>query len=83
MQTQTRRVIVVALVIAITLVASVPLLMLLGLAGDGTGWGACPQGLTGCQPSLLRAARVAGLLLAGMLAIFGAVRMLLFLTRPR
>jgi len=83
METQTRRVLVVAMVIAITLVASIPLLMLLGLAGDGTGWGACTEGLSGCQPSVLRAAKVAAFLLAGIFSIYGTVRLLLLLTRPR
>ena len=40
---------VVFAVLAILVVSAIPLLILLDLAGDGTGWGLCDEGLDSCR----------------------------------
>ncbi len=67
------RLIVGVLLIAVVLVAVVPLLVLLNLAGGGDGYGMCPDGLQACDvPYTGWLELAAGL----VLVIFGLIALL-------
>jgi cytochrome c biogenesis protein CcdA len=67
------RIIVGVLLIAVVLVAVVPLLVLLDLAEGGSGYGLCPDGLQACEvPYTAWLELAAGL----VLVIFGLIALL-------
>ncbi len=56
------------------LVASIPLLVLLDLAGGGTGWGLCPQGVSTCQNPYTAAPELSLVLTVSLFALVAAIR---------
>lgn len=69
---------VVVAILAIMAVAAVPLVILLDLTGDGTGWGVCPEGLDSCRVANFRGARLALSLLAVLLALAAVLRFIVW-----
>ena len=65
--------------LAILVVASVPLLILLDLSGDGTGWGVCESGLDSCRVGNFRGARLAVILLAVLVALTALLRFIVWI----
>ena len=70
---------VILAVLAILVVAAVPLLILLDLAGDGSGWGLCEQGLNTCRVGAFSGARLAALLLVLLFSMAGLLRFIVWL----
>ncbi len=62
-------------VVAIILVAAVPLLVLLDLVGDGTGWGLCPSGLAPCRSSYFDGPELAAILTLTLFGLVGLLRL--------
>ena len=69
---------VVVAILAILAVAAVPLVILLDLTGDGTGWGVCPSGLDSCRVGNFRGPRLAMMLLAVLLALAATLRFIVW-----
>lgn len=69
---------VVIAVLAILVVAAIPLLILLDLAGDGTGWGLCDEGLDTCRVGPFSGARLAAVLLGVLFAMAALLRMIVW-----
>jgi len=69
---------VVVAILAILAVAAVPLIILLDLTGDGTGWGVCPSGLDSCRVANLRGPRLAMVLLAVLLSLAAILRFIVW-----
>ncbi len=61
-------------VLAILAVAAVPLLILLDLSGDGTGWGLCETGLDSCRVANFRGPRLALVLLLVLIGLAALLR---------
>lgn len=72
------RALVVVAVLAILAVGAVPLLILLDLSGDGTGWGLCEAGLDSCRVGNFRGARLALVLLVVLLALATLLRFIVW-----
>ena len=70
---------VIIAVLAILVVAAVPLLILLDLAGDGSGWGLCEQGLDTCRVGPFSGPRLAALLLVLLFSMAGLLRFIVWL----
>lgn len=68
------RALVVAAILAILAVASVPLLILLDLSGDGTGWGICEAGIESCRVGNFRGPRLAVVLMIVLIALVALLR---------
>ncbi|MDH3606130.1 MAG: hypothetical protein OER12_03955 [Acidimicrobiia bacterium] len=68
------RALVVVAVLAILAVGAVPLLILMDLSGDGTGWGLCEAGLDSCRVGNFRGARLALVLVLVLLALATLLR---------
>ncbi len=64
----------VLIVIAIGL-AAFPLLVILDLAGGGTGYGLCPAGVDGCRNPYTAAAELLLVLSLGLIIVLGGFRM--------
>jgi hypothetical protein len=63
------------LLLAVTLVvAVVPLLVLLNLAGGNTGYGICPHGLESCQVGYTGGLELLFVLTVVLFALLGAIR---------
>lgn len=58
------RVLMGLLVLVVAAIAAIPLLVVLDLSNDGTGWGLCADGMSSCSTSYL-----AGFELIGVLAL--------------
>jgi hypothetical protein len=69
---------VVVATLAILAVAAVPLVILLDLTGDGTGWGVCPNGLDSCRVGNFRGPRLAVVLLAVLLSLAALLRFIVW-----
>lgn len=67
------QVVLVALAVA---VAAVPLLVLLDLAGGGTGYGICPGGVTECRNPYEAAPRISAALTVGLVVVLSGFRVL-------
>lgn len=67
---------VVVAVLAILVVSAIPLLILLDLAGDGSGWGLCEDGLDTCRVGPFSGGRLAAILLG---VLFGMAALLRFI----
>ncbi|MDH3538582.1 MAG: hypothetical protein OEP52_01185 [Acidimicrobiia bacterium] len=65
-------------ILAIIAVAAVPLVILLDLTGDGTGWGVCPAGLDSCRVGNFRGPRLAVVLLSVLLALAAILRFIVW-----
>ena len=79
MQPNVLRGLVVFAVLAILVVSAIPLLILLDLAGDGTGWGLCEVGLDTCRVGPFSGARLAAALLGVLFAMAGLLRFIVWL----
>ncbi|MEE9472774.1 MAG: hypothetical protein V3V82_02190 [Acidimicrobiia bacterium] len=66
-------------VLAILAVSAIPLLILLDLSGNGTGWGLCEAGLDTCRVGPFRGARLAALLLTVLFAMAGLLRFIVWI----
>jgi len=65
------RVIIGILIAAIVAITLLPMLVLLDLVGGGDGWGICPDGLTSCRTSYFSGPELAvGLMLLLFLLMF-------------
>lgn len=75
------------LVVAAVAIAAVPLLVLLDLAGGGTGYGLCPGGVQRCRNPYTAAPELSILLTGGLIVVLGGLRIvnrtLRRLSRPR
>jgi len=58
------RILMGLLVLVVAAIAAIPLLVVLDLSNDGTGWGVCPDGMASCSTSYF-----AGFELIGVLAL--------------
>lgn len=56
------------------LVATVPLLVLLDLAGGGTGWGLCQEGVTSCRNPYTAAPELSVVLTISLFGLVAAIR---------
>jgi len=72
------RALVVVAVLAILAVGAVPLLILMDLSGDGTGWGLCEAGLDSCRVGNFRGARLALVLVLVLLALAALLRFIVW-----
>ncbi|MDX1449980.1 MAG: hypothetical protein R3246_13055 [Acidimicrobiia bacterium] len=68
------RVVRAVLIVAAVAIAAVPLLVLLDLAGGGTGYGLCPRGVRQCRNPYTAAPELSILLTAGLIAVLGGLR---------
>ena len=66
-------------VLGILVVGAIPLLILMDLSSDGTGWGLCEQGLDSCRVGGFSGARLAGLLLAGLFGLAALLRFIVWI----
>lgn len=64
-------------VLAIVVVAAVPLLVLLDLAAGGTGYGLCPEGLASCRISYATAPELAVTLVVVLFGLLAFLRVVL------
>lgn len=75
------------LIVAAVAIAAVPLLVLLDLAGGGTGYGLCPGGVSSCRNPYTAAPELSSLLTVGLVVVLGGLRIanrtLIRLSRPR
>ena len=53
--------------------ALVPMLVIADLAGGGSGWGLCPQGLATCEASYFAGPELLGILLLVLFAALGGI----------
>ncbi|MBT8165940.1 MAG: hypothetical protein HKO63_01180 [Acidimicrobiia bacterium] len=67
---------VLVAMLAILAVAAVPMVILLDLTGDGTGWGMCEDGISSCRVGNFRGPRLAMVL---MLVLIGLAALLRFI----
>ncbi len=74
------RALVVVAILAILAVAAVPLMILLDLSGDGTGWGLCEAGIDSCRVGNFRGARLAVVLLLVLLALASLLRFIVWVS---
>ncbi len=65
-------------VAAILAVAAVPLVILLDLSGDGTGWGLCESGIDSCRVGNFRGPRLAMFLMAVLIALAALLRFIVW-----
>jgi hypothetical protein len=72
------RALVLIAVLAILAVGAVPLLILLDLTGDGTGWGICERGLDSCRVGNFRGPRLALVLMLVLLALAVLLRFIVW-----
>ena len=72
------RALVLIAVLAILVVGAVPLLILLDLTGDGTGWGICERGLDSCRVGNSRVPRLALVLMLVLLALAALLRFIVW-----
>ena len=56
------RVLMGLLVLAVAAIAAIPLLLVLDLSNDGTGWGLCPDGMSSCSTSYFAGFEIIGVL---------------------
>ncbi|MDP8959971.1 MAG: hypothetical protein M3N51_12490 [Actinomycetota bacterium] len=75
------RILVVGLILAIVVVAAVPLLVLLDLAAGGDGYGVCPDGLASCRISYATGAELAAGLALVLFGLLASLRVVLTLVR--
>ena len=70
---------VIIAVLAILVVSAIPLLILLDLAGDGSGWGMCEEGLGTCRVGPFSGPRLAAVLLVVLFLMAGLLRFVVWL----
>jgi len=75
------RLFIAALVVAIVVVASVPLFVLLDLLGGGDGLGLCPRGVSACDSSYFDGPELAFRLTILMFALLAVLRVFILLHR--
>jgi len=68
------RILLGVLLVAALTVAVVPLLVLLNLAGGGTGYGLCPHGLESCGVGFTDGLELLLLLTLALFGLLGAIR---------
>ncbi len=73
------RALVVLAVLAILVVSAIPLLILLDLSSDGTGWGLCDEGLDTCRVGPFSGARLAAVLLVLLFAMAALLRFVVWI----
>ncbi|MFP5331448.1 MAG: hypothetical protein ACLGHX_03665 [Acidimicrobiia bacterium] len=75
------------LIVVAVAIAAVPLLVLLDLAGGGTGYGLCPGGVQRCRNPYTAAPELSILLTTGLFVVLGGLRVvnrtLRRMSRPR
>ena len=69
------------LIAAAVAIATVPILVLIDLLGDGTGWGLCPGGLDACDRPYSAGAELLVILTVGLLAAVAGIRILMRIAR--
>ena len=74
---------VIMVFLTVLLLAAVPLIILLDLANGGSGWGICPEGLSGCRASFLSGPRLALILSLAAIGLLALVRALVWITARR
>lgn len=67
------RIVLGILYAAAAAVAAVPMVVLLDLAGGGTGWGLCPEGLAGCHVGWLAGPELLLWLMAALFVLVGLI----------
>lgn len=72
------RALVIVTILAIVAVAAVPLVILLDLSGDGTGWGVCPDGIDSCRVGNFRGPRLAMVLALVLIALATLLRFIVW-----
>ena len=77
------RFVVIMTFLAVLLLAAVPLIILLDLANNGSGWGICPDGLSGCRASFFSGPRLALMLSLAVIGLLALVRALVWVTARR
>jgi hypothetical protein len=71
------RFLIVVVSTAIVAVVVLPMLVLLDLAGGGTGFGLCPGGLASCRSSYFDGPELAGILVLVLILLYAVLRSLL------
>ncbi|MDH4117644.1 MAG: hypothetical protein OEX04_14525 [Acidimicrobiia bacterium] len=69
------------LILAAVALAAFPLLVLLDLAGGGTGYGLCPQGVRSCRNPYTAAPELMAALTFGLIVVLGGFRLTTRLSR--
>ncbi len=75
------RIVLGALVVVAVAVAVAPLLVIADLAGGGTGWGLCPEGITTCATSYFAAPELLAILAFSLFASLGGIAVCVRLIR--
>lgn len=75
------RVLIGLLLVAIFMVAIIPLLVLLDLSDGGTGWGLCPNGLGSCRTSYFDGFELLAFLAIVLFALLGILHLAVLLLR--
>lgn len=69
---------VLVAILAILAVAAVPMVILLDLTGDGTGWGMCEGGISSCRVGNFRGPRLAMMLMLVLIALAALLRFIVW-----
>lgn len=75
------RILLGALVVIVVAVAVAPLLVIADLAGGGTGWGLCPEGISTCATSYFAGPELLAILAFSLLASLGGIAVCVRLIR--
>ena len=65
----------IILILAAVALAAFPLLVILDLAGGGTGYGLCPGGVEGCRNHYTAPAELLLILSVGLIVVLGGFRL--------